>query len=72
MSEDSGDKWWFGFRHTHPKPPGRAIAYGPYDSYDEAMREREMQSRKWDCQVSLPFTAKSQDEANKRAGDSTH
>ena len=60
----AGDKWWFGFRQTTPKPPGQAIACGPYESYEKAKDERE-RSKAWDCEV--PYSASSQEEAEGKA-----
>jgi hypothetical protein len=59
-------KWWFGFRQIIPSPPGRGVGWGPYDSYEKALfaRERAMTS---DCQVSVPFQADSQAEADEKA-----
>lgn len=59
-------KYWFGFKQTLPKPPGHAIVCGPYNSRDEAMRERE-NSKAWDCEVSIPFIAASKQEAEEIA-----
>lgn len=60
------EKWWFGFRQTSPKPPGQAIACGPYESYDKAKAERES-SKTWDCEVSIPYSAISKEEAEEKA-----
>jgi hypothetical protein len=60
------EKWWFGFRQTSPKPPGQAIACGPFGSYDEAKGERE-RSKAWDCEVSIPYSATSKEEADEKA-----
>lgn len=62
----SNAKWWFGFRQTIPKPPGQAIACGPYESYDKAKAERK-RTKASDCEVSIPFTASSKDEAEEKA-----
>lgn len=67
MSEEFDRKWWFGFRQTHPRPPSRAMALGPYSSFEEAARESEKEARDWHCQVSIPFTAKTKDEAREKA-----
>ena len=66
MPEDIENKYWFGFRQTYPKPPGKAIACGPYDSYEEAKKERN-QSKAWDCNVSVPFIADTKKEAEEKA-----
>ena len=66
MQEEVEDKYWFGFRQTHPKPPGRAIACGPYKSYEEAKLERE-KAKAWDCSVSIPFVAKTKEDADEKA-----
>ena len=60
------EKWWFGFRQTSPKPPGQAIACGPYESYEKAKAERES-SKAWDCEVSIPYSASSKKEAEEKA-----
>jgi len=62
----SAEKYWFGFRQTTPRPPGQAIACGPYDSYEQAKLERE-RSKAWDCEVSIPFAAANQQEADDTA-----
>jgi hypothetical protein len=62
----SEEKWWFGFRQTSPKPPGQAIACGPYESYEKAKAERQ-KSKAWDCEVSIPYSADSKDEAEEKA-----
>ncbi len=62
----SNEKWWFGFRQTTPKPPGQAVACGPFDSYEIAKSERE-RSKAWDCEVSVPYASISKEEAEKKA-----
>ena len=62
----NNEKWWFGFRQTSPKPPGQAIACGPYESYDKAKAERE-NSKAWDCEVSISYSASSKEEAEEKA-----
>ncbi len=38
-----GIKYWFGFKQISPKPPGKAIACGPYSTYQEAkMRGKKL------------------------------
>lgn len=59
-------KYWFGFRQTTPHPPGQVIACGPYTSYEQAKLERE-RSKAWDCEVSIPFTATTPQEADETA-----
>jgi hypothetical protein len=66
MSPENKAKYWFGFRQTHPQPPGRAVACGPYNSYEEAKLERE-KAKAWDCSVSVPFTAMTKEEAEEKA-----
>lgn len=63
MAEES---YWFGFRQTVPKPPGKAVACGPYKTWSDAKRERE-KAKAPDCDVSVPFTASSKEEAEKKA-----
>ena len=60
------DQYWFGFRQTHPQPPGSAVECGPYSSYEEASRAREA-AKAWDCSVSVPFVAASAKEAREKA-----
>jgi len=62
----SDTKYWFGFRQTSPSPPGHAIACGPYSTYDEAKIERQ-KAKAWDCEVSVPFTALTKEEAYEKA-----
>jgi hypothetical protein len=59
-------KYWFGFRQTSPRPPGQAIACGPYETRDRAMAERQ-RAKAWDCEVSIPFLAETQEEAEVKA-----
>ncbi|MFH1372441.1 MAG: hypothetical protein ABII79_01410 [bacterium] len=59
-------KYWFGFRQTSPKPPGQAIACGPYSTQEEARIERE-KAKAWDCEVSIPYMASTQKEAKEKA-----
>jgi hypothetical protein len=54
--------WYFAFRQTSPTPPGQWIACGPYDSYEQASEERR-RAKNWDCEVSVPFSAASKEEA---------
>lgn len=63
-------KYWYGFRQTHPAPPGRAVACGPYSSWEEAKLHRE-RAKAWDCSVSIPFAAETKEEADKRAEETT-
>lgn len=66
MPKELENNWWFGFRQILPKPPGRAIAEGPYGSYEDALREGE-QAKAWDCTVSVPFIAATEEEAAQKA-----
>jgi len=59
-------KYWFGFRQTIPRPPGQAIACGPYSTYEEAKIERE-KAKAWDCEVSIPYSAETKEDAEKKA-----
>lgn len=59
-------KWWFGFRQISPEPAGQAIACGPYKSFGEAQAEIE-RSKAWDCEVSTPYPAGSEQEAEEKA-----
>ncbi|GAB6075124.1 hypothetical protein [Desulfurobacterium crinifex] len=58
-------KYWFGFRQTHPPPPGEWVPCGPYSSYEEAMRERN-KAKAWDSQVTAVFTASNKEEAKEK------
>ena len=66
MRQPAEDLHWFGFRQTHPRPPGQVIACGPYRSWEEAKRERE-KAKASDAEVSVPFVAASKEEATARA-----
>ena len=59
-------EWYFGFRQTSPKPPAQWIACGPYDSYEKAAKERH-RAKAWDCEVSVPYSATSKEEAEEIA-----
>lgn len=63
-------QFWFGFRQTSPKPPGTAVVCGPYKSLKEASSERD-KMRAWDAALSVPFTAKSREEAESRVDELT-
>lgn len=60
------EQWWFGFRQTHPRPPGRAIACGPYPTLAKAKVERE-HAKAWDCEVSIYYSAATKEEAEQKA-----
>ena len=60
------EKYWFGFRTIFPKPAGSGIACGPYDTYEEAKLERS-KAKEWDCEVSIPYTAETKEEASQKA-----
>ncbi len=62
----SDKKYWFGFRQIIPRPPGQAIACGPYSTFEEAKIERQ-KAKAWDCQVSFPYEAFSEEEAKEKA-----
>jgi len=66
----SEGKYWFGFRQTIPRPPAKAIPCGPYNSREEADRERQ-KSKAWDCNVSTVFIAETEEEAYKKAEEWT-
>jgi hypothetical protein len=66
MSQETEGKYWFGFRQTYPQPPGKGISCGPYNSYGEAKLERA-KAKAWDCSVSVPFFAKTREEAEEKA-----
>ena len=63
-------KYWFGCRQISPEPPDEAIACGPYDTKEEALRERD-RARKWNCRVTIVFTAETEEEAGKKAEEWT-
>ena len=60
-------QYWFGFRQNSPKPPGKAIACGPFTSRAKAMKDREASKGANDCAVSVPFMADSKGEAEEKA-----
>lgn len=57
-----GEKYFFKFRQTSPKPPGQWVVCGPFENYQTAKSERE-NSKAWDCEVSNVFTAASKEAA---------
>ncbi|MFZ2958930.1 MAG: hypothetical protein WA705_18735 [Candidatus Ozemobacteraceae bacterium] len=57
--------YWYGFRQTQPPPAGEIAISGPFESYDEAKVNRE-NSKAWDCQVGIPFSAPTKEDAMKR------
>ena len=59
-------KWYYWFRQTTPKPPGGWVLCGPFETYEVAKRDREI-SKAWDAELSVPFSASSQEEAEKKA-----
>jgi len=61
-------QYYFGFRQVIPRPPGKWIAVGPYDSYDQAKVARE-NAKAADAQVSTPFLADSKEEAQAKCDD---
>lgn len=68
MPEKKTNYWWFGFKQVIPEPAGMAIACGPYDTSTEALRKGS-EAKTWDCQISAPFRAGSQSEADKKANE---
>jgi hypothetical protein len=62
----SNEKWWFGFRQVLPAPPGRWVGSGPHDSYSKALAASE-RAKQRDCEISAPFQAETQAEADKKA-----
>jgi hypothetical protein len=70
MSSIEKPNYWFGFRQISPKPPGVAVPCGPYNSFDEAKKERE-RMKAWDSAVSTPFTADTHEEATAKAEELT-
>lgn len=60
-------KWWFGFRQVHPKPAGRGVGCGPYESHEAALTARSKEVRNWDAAVSEPFEAEDQAAADQIA-----
>jgi hypothetical protein len=62
----SNTKYWYGFRQLIPKPPGQAIACGPFDTYASAEKDRA-RSEAWDCTLSHVYSAASKDEAEELA-----
>ena len=66
----SKEKYYFRFRQIIPKPPGQAIACGPYDTLKEALAARDSEKHNYDCEVSIPFTAPTKEEADKKQNNS--
>lgn len=58
-------KYYYGFRQTFPRPPGRWVSCGPFDTYDLAMSDRR-RSKQWDCELTEVFEAASQQDAQGR------
>lgn len=56
--------YWYAFRQIIPKPPGSWIATGPYENYAAAKRGYEHAKLTSDAQVSPPFSAENQKEAD--------
>lgn len=63
----SNEKYYFGFRQIIPKPPGQAVAYGPYGTFEDAIKARDFEKHNYDCEVSIPFSASTKEEADKKA-----
>lgn len=63
---DTENLWYFGFRQIVPRPPGSAVACGPYESESIATKERDA-AKAFDAAVSIPFTAGSEEEARDKA-----
>ena len=59
--------WWFGFRQVEPRPPGRGVGCGPYQTREDAHQRRLVEVRNWDAAVSEPFEAQNQEEADQIA-----
>ena len=55
-------KYYFGFRQIIPRPPRKWVLCGPFDSLDQAKTERK-KAKAPDCQVTTPFIASTEDEA---------
>ena len=62
MSTEQQTEWkyYFGFRVRNPT--GSWVVQGPYDTNDQAKAARES-AKAWDAQVTVPFVARSKDEA---------
>lgn len=56
--------YWYGFKQTRPSSTGGIVICGPFNSYEEAKRDRES-SKAWDCQLGVSFKASSKKEALK-------
>ena len=59
--------YWYGFRQVSPGPPGKAVACGPFETREAAMRDRERSKIDLDCVVSVPFVADTKTEAEARS-----
>lgn len=58
-------KWFFCFRQTFPRPPGRWVVQGPFHTYERAQAERN-NAKAWDAEVSMLFEASTKDEAQRK------
>ena len=56
--------YWYGFKQVRPSPVSEVVICGPFNSYEEAKRDRE-NSKAWDCQLGVPFKASSKEKALK-------
>jgi hypothetical protein len=56
--------YWHGFRQISPSPPGHWVGAGPYKTYAAAKSAYERGKLAPDAQVSPPFEAKDQTEAD--------
>lgn len=59
--------YWYGFRQIKPSPPGRWVGSGPYESYAAAISAYQSAKLEPDAQVSPPFQANNQAEADRIA-----
>lgn len=59
--------WWSCFRATDFKPYGHVVAHGPYESYEEALREIDELKRTVGLSVyPHPVSAKTREDATNK------
>ena len=56
--------YWYGFRQIILSSPGKWVAAGPYESYAAAKASYDREKLHSDAQVSPPFQAENQTEAD--------
>jgi len=54
------DRFWFGFRHIVPSPPGNWVLQG-FPTKEEAEQEQNRENGNYDCEVTMVFEAESEE-----------